>query len=84
MTDKPPFELPHEVKEANLSEEAEKLYRDTYDEAWTSYGRSPKDETRAHAIAWAEVRKQFPSEDIESWKQEADKKIKSEIDPRLQ
>ena len=84
MTDKPPFDLPKDVEEANLSDEARQVYDETFNHAWTSYGRNLKDETRAHAIAWAEVKKQVPGEDIAKWKQEADEKKPTDIDPNLQ
>lgn len=84
MTEKPRIELPQDVKDANLPEDAEKLYPDTFEDTWSNYGRSPRDETRAHAVAWAEVKRQFPREDIDGWKQEADAKKPSTIDPKLQ
>lgn len=84
MTDQPPFDLPKDVTDANLPEEAQQVYRDAFNDAWTSYGRNPKDETRAHAIAWSEVRKMFPGEDIANWKQESENKKPTAIDPDLQ
>lgn len=84
MSDKPPIDLPDGFRDAKLPEEAEQLYRDTFESAWANYGRNVKDETRARAIAWAEVRKKYPREEIDGWSQDDAEKKKPTIDPRLQ
>lgn len=59
--------LPEDVR-TRLPLEAQTIYQQAFEEAWTRYGRSPRDESRAHALAWAAVKKEFHEDENGEWK----------------
>jgi len=57
-------DLPNSVKD-NLPDHAQDIYKEAYNSAWDQYGH---DESRAHAVAWAAVKKSYhKSEKTGNW-----------------
>lgn len=60
------YQLTDDVKNA-LPPRGQDVYREAFLEAWKRYGMSPRDESRAHIMAWAAVRKQFHQDESGAW-----------------
>jgi cation transport regulator len=58
-------ELPDSVT-AHLPTEAQKIYKEAFNHAWTEYASRSDRESVAHKVAWSAVKKQFKKED-ERW-----------------
>ncbi len=56
-------ELPDSVRNV-LPDHAQAIYKESFNSAWDEYGH---DESRAHAVAWAAVKKSYHKGDDEKW-----------------
>ena len=56
-------ELPDSVKD-HLPPHAQGIYKEAFNSAFAQYG---KDESRAHAVAWAAVKKKYHKGDDGDW-----------------
>ncbi|GAB4187971.1 MAG: hypothetical protein Tsb0015_07440 [Simkaniaceae bacterium] len=69
-------DLPKQVKD-NLPEEAQKIYKEAYNNAYEEYasaskrkGSASREET-AHKVAWNAVKKKYKKDDKGNWKKAA-------------
>jgi cation transport regulator len=58
--------LPEDVT-TRLPLEAQAIYQQAFEDAWKRYGRTPRDESRAHAVAWAAVKREFHENEVGEW-----------------
>ncbi len=58
--------LPDDVA-TQLPAEAQEIYQQAFEDAWNRYGRSPRDESRAHAVAWAAVKREYHENEQGEW-----------------
>lgn len=56
-------DLPEPVKD-HLPAHAQNIYKEAFNSAWDQYD---KDESRAHAVAWSAVKKQFHKGEDGDW-----------------
>ncbi len=52
-------ELPESVKD-NIPSHAQEIYKEAFNSAWEEYHH---DETRAHQVAWAAVKKKYKKDE---------------------
>ncbi|HRA47500.1 MAG TPA: ChaB family protein [Thermomicrobiales bacterium] len=61
--------LPDSVRD-HLPKHAQEIYKDAFNSAWDEYGH---EESRAHAVAWAAVKKSYHKGDDGDWHEGASK-----------
>ncbi len=59
--------LPLPVR-CHLPPPAQDLYRETFNQAWSTYSRHPRQEEIAHRTAWTAVKRRFHKEDDGQWR----------------